>query len=85
MLPFLEPKKMTSVIIARRGKPDLETAPEVDMSQDKMDPAMKAAAEDVMRAIEGKSVHDLARALQSAFEICDSMPHEEGPHFEEEE
>lgn len=85
MLPFLEPKKITSVIIARRGKPDLEASPEVDMSEDSMDPGLKEAAEDVMRAFETKSVTDLAKALKSVFEICDASPHEEGEHINEEE
>jgi hypothetical protein len=85
MLPFLEPKKITSVIIARHGKPDLETHSEEESPDSDLDPGMKMAAEDVMRAFESKSVIDLAKALHSAFQIFDSMPHEEGPHEEEEE
>lgn len=77
MLPFLEPKKTVSIIIARRGKPDLESQPEVEAGEDKIHPDLKEAAEDVMRAIQSKSVIDLAKALQSAFQICDAMPHDE--------
>lgn len=85
MLPFLEPKKISSVIIARRGKPDLETSPEVDMGEDKVDPGLKEAAEDMMRAFESKSVIDLAKALKSAYEICDSYPEDHDQDMSEEE
>lgn len=84
MLPFLEPKHMSTTIIARRGKPDLEASPEKDMTED-IDPGLKEAAEDLMRAVESKSVIDVAKALKSAFEICDAYPHQEGEHTNEEE
>lgn len=83
MLPFLEPKKMSSVIIARRGKSDIESSPEVDMSEDKLDPGLKEAAEDMMRAFESKSVLDLAKAFKAAHEICESYPHEDESQIEE--
>lgn len=87
MLPFLEPKKITSVIIARRGKPDLESHPEMDMTSEDDDNdlpmGMESAAEDVMRALDKRSVKDLAKSLHAAFELYDSMPHQEGPHEEE--
>lgn len=84
MLPFLEPKKMSSMVIARHGKSDLEANPEID-HDDSIDSDMKEAAADVMRAFESRSVIDLAKALHACFEIYDSMPHEEGPHEDDEE
>ena len=80
MLPFLEPKKIVSVMVSRRGKTPVETQPEVEMGENKVDPSLKEASEDILRAIESKSVIDLAKAIQSAFYICDSYPHEEGEH-----
>jgi hypothetical protein len=91
MLPFLEPRKMTSIIIARHGKRDLEGYPEMpapdgsSSEEDRLDPDFKEAAADVMRAFESRSVIDLARALHAAFQLFDSSPHEEGEHEEDEE
>lgn len=78
MLPFLQPKKIVSVISSRRGKnPDIEVNPEVEAPDSKMDPALKMAAEDLMRAVESKSVIDTAKALRDAFQALESAPHEE--------
>lgn len=77
-LPFLEPKKITSIIIARRGKnPDLEAAPEVEAPGSEMNPALKMAAEDILSAIDARSPMDLAKAIKSAYEACEGEPHEE--------
>jgi hypothetical protein len=70
MLPFLAPKKMVSIIAARRGKPGVEVASEQEAPGAEMHPGLKAAAEDILRAVEHKSVLDLASALQAAYEIC---------------
>lgn len=86
MLPFLEPKKTVSVIMSRRGKsPDVEVNPEVEAPDSEIDSNLKAAAEDMLRALESKSVIDLAKSLKAAFEICDASPHAEGEHTNEEE
>lgn len=72
-LPFLDRKKMSSVISSRRGKsPDIEVNPEVEAPGSEMDPGLKSAAEDLLRAIESKSVIDLAKALKAAIEMCSS-------------
>ena len=42
-----------------------------------------AAAEDIMNAISAKDAKMLAGAIKAAFEMCDEMPHEEGPHITE--
>lgn len=77
MLPFLEPKRITSSIIARRGKPDLESSPEVEAPGQEVHPALKSAAEDILSAIEHKSVIDLAKAIQSAYDVCESYEDED--------
>lgn len=86
MLPFLEPKKISSVILARRGKtPNVSVAPEVEAGESKIDPALKSVAEDLLRGMETKSVIEVAKALQAAHDICDQYDHEEGPHLNEED
>ena len=47
------------------------------------DQGLISAAEDIMSAISAKDAGKLAQALKAAFEICDEMPHEEGPHISE--
>lgn len=41
---------------------------------------LESAAEDLCHAIEAKDYKAAAAALRAAFELCDSEPHEEGPH-----
>lgn len=83
MLPFLDKKKAVSVLLARRGKsPDIEVANETEVGDSDIDPGLKEAAEDILRAIQTKSVIDLAKALKAAFTVADSMPHEEGEHID---
>jgi DNA repair protein RadC len=79
MLPFLQPKKMVSVIIAKH-KPSGEIEPMHE--EDEMDPALMAAAEDLMKAIAMKDSKALAMALKAAFEVCDMGAHEEGESME---
>lgn len=81
MLPFLKPRQVAGVIIAKR-KPDGGTVTEAPEGDD-MQP-LEAACDDILRAIGAKDSKQLASAIQAAFEICDSQPHEEGPHTNEE-
>lgn len=41
---------------------------------------LESAAEDLVRAVHSKDIKGVAQALRAAFDLCDSMPHEEGPH-----
>lgn len=41
---------------------------------------MEMAAEDLCDAVHAKDYKRVAEALKAAFEICDSQPHDEGPH-----
>lgn len=82
MLPWLEKKKSVTVYKSTKGKsPDMEMNSEVEAPDSEMDEGLKEAAEDILRAINSKSAMDLAKAIKSAFEICDSYPHEEGEHI----
>ena len=85
MLPMFAPKKIVSVIVAKKGKPDVSVTPEVEAPGSEMDPGLKEAAEDMLRAFESRSVMDMAQALKAAFECLDAAPHVEGPHLEQEE
>lgn len=53
--------------------------------QDDPKAAAKAVAKDILSAIEAKDESMLAAALESAFQIFDSQPHEEGDHTNEDE
>lgn len=82
MLPFLEPRKTVSIIVSRKNEPSLEVKHEIEAS-DEIDPALKSCAEDLLQAIDERSVLGIASAFKSAFEICESMPHEEYDDNEE--
>lgn len=80
MLPFLDKKKVGSIVMAKmKGGAML---PDEKEGSENME-GLHAAAEDVLAAIGAGDAKALAMALRAAFEICDEMPHEEGPHIEE--
>lgn len=78
MLPFMDRKKIVSTISSRRGKtPDIAMNTEIEAPDSEMDPGLKNAAEDVLRAIETKSPMDLAKALRMVYEACGSYSDED--------
>lgn len=78
MLPFLAKQKHQSAgVIMKTRKPD-ETSEKTDESGD--DAGLEAAAHDLHSAVHSGDIKGIASALRAAFEILDSMPHEEGPH-----
>lgn len=69
MLPFLKKNQESGV----SGPVDTITRePDNDEEFD----SLEVAAEDVLFAIEKKDKKALARALQAAFDICDTQPYE---------
>ena len=71
MIPFLKHSKEASSsgpIESIERKPDNEE--EYD--------SMESAAEELCNAVHAKDIKAIAAALRSAFEMCDSQPHEEG-------
>lgn len=84
MLPFLDKKKAINIIIDKRNRDDLQThLAEVIAPNDSNDPAMEAAAQDILRAIDQRDVSKLSRALKDAFQIADrDDSDEDGPHIE---
>jgi len=49
------------------------------------DQGLMACAEDLIKAIHAKDTSATASALRAAFELCDSEPHDEGPHLNDEQ
>lgn len=75
MLPFLDRKKITSILIKRGDKPLMEAPNEMDAPEnDEVDPGLESAAEDILRAVESRSARELAKALKAAFEMCGNGP-----------
>lgn len=69
-------KKAATVILSKM-KSDGTSADTEVKPEENMDDSMEgytAAAEDILHAVETKSVQGLATALKSFFEMCDSAP-----------
>lgn len=74
-IPFLtEERKQTGVVTEHRSE-----------KGKKMNPGLQAAAEELLKAVEGKDTRGIALALENAFYLLESMPHEEVEMEEEEE
>jgi hypothetical protein len=67
MLPFLQPKKMAGMIIAKY-KPEGKTEPGVEEGE--MDHGLMAAAEELISAIHAKDATAVAKALESALMLA---------------
>lgn len=81
LLPFLKKSKESSGsnLIIKTREPDIsESSEEISDSS-----AIESAAQDLISAIKADDVKAVAAALQAAFEMCDSLPHEEGEHTNE--
>jgi len=80
MLPFLKKYQEGSANVPPNSitrKPDEDDSHE-EKSED-FD-SIEIAAEEMLSAFDSGDVKALARAIRAAFEICDSEPHNEGPH-----
>jgi hypothetical protein len=79
VLPFLKRKEASSPgLIVKTRTPDEK--PE-ENQEDDSSAAIHACAQDLILAVHSKDVKRTAEALTAAFEILDSMPHEEGEHI----
>ncbi len=93
LLPFLKIQNQgaASGIMTKMRKPDNKTdeqlAEEAANSEDNgnemAQEAIHACAQDLIRAVHAQDVKGVAEAMQSAFIILESMPHEEGEHASE--
>lgn len=68
MLPFLQPRKITSMLIANR-KP--EGSIEVEPAKE-MDHGLLSAAEDLIKAIHAKDAQGVASAMKACTQLCDN-------------
>lgn len=71
MLPFLNKKdqKMSAGVIVKQREPDY---PEEDK-----DAPIDACSQALIKAVQAQDVKGVSAALQDAFEILESIPHEE--------
>lgn len=78
MLPFLKKRDAPGVagVIIKHREPDEKP----DSEEDDKDAAIHACSRDLIQAIQRNDVKGVSEAIRSAFEILDSMPHQEGPH-----
>jgi len=81
MLPFLMPEKRkdTGMIVVDR-RPDEEAAK--DTPEDLT--GIEVAMEEFCAAVDKKDFKGMAKAFKAAFEMLESMPHDEAPHEEQE-
>ena len=77
MLPFLN-RKQTGIAgtIIKNRTPDEKP----EEKQDDNKASHRAAASDLLAAIKSEDIDGIAEALNNAFQIMDSEPHNEGPH-----
>jgi hypothetical protein len=78
-LPWFKAKPQTGVIMATTRQPDEKK----DESSE--NDGLKSCARDLMDAISAGDESKAAAAIRAAFEICDSEPHEEGEHTNDED
>lgn len=81
MLPFLQKKHGVAGLIMEKRKANGDLQETSNEPQDQLNPALMAAAHDILSAMHMNDANKLAQALKAAFEICDSEPHSEGPHI----
>lgn len=75
MLPFLKKAQEGSASMPVehvKRESDEESESDYDM--------LDSAAEDLIQAVHSKDVKAVSSALKAAYEMCESQPHEEGPH-----
>lgn len=81
VLPFLNKNKNQGVagLIIKQRTPDEKPQ---ENQEDDQDAAINACAQDLISAVHARDVKAVAEAMRSAFDILESMPHEEMEHDE---
>lgn len=74
MLPF-QKNKEASVSVA----PDVIKR-DSDEPKEDHDYGLEACGSDLIAAVKSGDASAVGAALKAAFELCDSQPHQEGPH-----
>jgi hypothetical protein len=83
-------KKAASIILSHlnpHSEPKMPEAPQLEEKEEENTDheGLKAIAREALDAVKADDEHGFAMALHAFFEMCDSMPHAEGPHLEESE
>ncbi len=79
MLPFLKSKQARSagiIMAVRKPEGGMEESNELEQHDNY---GLRSCAEALIKAIESKDASAVASALQDAFDVMESKPHEEGP------
>lgn len=80
MLPFLKPKQVAGIIIAKhKASGGIEPIQEAGEHSAEL----MMAAEELIRALHAKDAKAVASCLMDAFHAADEAPHIEGPHLME--
>lgn len=74
MLPFLQPKKIASIVMMSRKKKDGSIEPVNEENEHK--PELIQACENILKAINNKDSKELASALISAYSTMENAEHE---------
>jgi len=77
-------KKLAAVVVGtalKKEPKESEVEPKETKEEEDYEESLLYAANDIMKSIESKDVIKLRECLKAFFEICDSMPHEEGEHI----
>lgn len=83
-------KKIAQIIVGKFGKDAAERNAEAfeeragEPEKPEIDEGLLAVAEEAQAALNRKDAAAFAKAMKDFVYMCDSMPHEEGPHEEEE-
>ena len=74
MLPFLPAKKQGSVVVHKVKE---DGGLDVGIPEDEKDPGLMAMAEDLIRAVHAKDAAAVVDAMQCAFDMMETQPHQE--------
>lgn len=79
MLPFLKnARRQVAGMTMEVRKPD-----EPEKAQDDPEAGLRAAAMDLIKAVNAQDEHGVMSALRAAFQIMESQPHDEAPESQE--
>lgn len=79
MLPILK-KKYNAGLIVETRKPDADKPQDNKDDKGSRDAAIKSCADRLIQGIHNNDSNMVASAIRDAFDILESMPHEEGEH-----
>lgn len=81
MLPFLAPKKSASIVVIKHHSDGKQ---EPMREEGEHAPELLDFMKELIDAVHAKDAHAAADAFMAAAQFVDELPHEEGPHVEEE-